>query len=101
MLTLARGVPDPNLLRRLRGRLQLQFVLALQDRTPLLVVGYRHATFHANLNSLLGLFGLSQQSLQKRHETSVFLDTFDGRKGFKVGPADTTHAFLGPSNTPK
>jgi hypothetical protein len=61
--------------------------LALKDRTPLLVVRHRHATFDADLDALLWRFALSQQSIQKRHETSVFVDTFDGRKRFTVGAA--------------
>jgi hypothetical protein len=77
------------LLRRLfLGRLELHLVLTLEDRTPLLVVCHRHATFDAYLDALFRLFGPSQQFIQKRHQASAFLDTFDGRKGFRVGPQD-------------
>jgi hypothetical protein len=41
----------------------------------LLVVRHRHATFDADLDALLWRVALSQQSIQKRHETSVFVDT--------------------------
>jgi hypothetical protein len=67
-------------------RLLLHLVLALQDRAPLLVVSHRHPTFDAHLNALLWRFAFSQQFAQERHETSVFLDTFDGGDWFMVGP---------------
>ena len=81
----SRATIEARLSRLLLRRLQLQLVLTLEDRTPLLVVSHRHATFDANLDTLLWRFALTQQSTQKRHEASVFLDTFDGPKQFGVG----------------
>jgi len=40
--------------------LLLQLVLALKDRTPLLVVGHWHTTFDAHLDALLGGFALTK-----------------------------------------